>query len=331
MEETIIKEPIYSNIGYDDAFRTMVSKCDDILIPFVNYFFNENYNDTAVITRLQNEQLTEEKDKKPKKRITDSHFTITQSGETKKFHVECESKPYDGSLLLRLFEYDSEIAICDSEVEADTIIVRFPYTGLLMLRDSRKTPKTAKVIITTPDGEVTYRIPIMKEADFSLNEIFEKQLYLLIPFYIFNFEKDFKSINADKDKTEALGEMIKEIIVRLDDALKNSKLSANSHSVIMKVTHSVMSKLTKKHDAIQEKVGDIMGGKVLDDPEVAVYKYGLAKGISQGISQGEANATFKFVQKGKLTLEEGATELGMTVAEFEEAMTKAGFKLPETV
>ncbi len=92
-----------------------------------------------------------------------------------------------------------------------------------------------------------------------------------------------------------------------------------------------MSKLTKKHDAIQEKVGDIMGGKVLDDPEVAVYKYGLAKGISQGISQGEANATFKFVQKGKLTLEEGAAELGMTVAEFEKAMTKAGFKLPETV
>ena len=40
---------------------------------------------------------------------------------------------------------------------------------------------------------------------------------------------------------------------------------------------------------------------------------------------------FKLVQKGMLTIEEGASELGMTPEEFKESMMKAGFKVPETV
>ena len=39
----VIKKPVYSDIAYDDAFRTMEGECDDVLIPFVNYFFSENY------------------------------------------------------------------------------------------------------------------------------------------------------------------------------------------------------------------------------------------------------------------------------------------------
>ncbi|MBQ8138030.1 MAG: hypothetical protein IJ195_01085 [Lachnospiraceae bacterium] len=64
---------------------------------------------------------------------------------------------------------------------------------------------------------------------------------------------------------------------------------------------------------------------------IKAYKEGEEKGISQGISQGEASATFKYVQKGKLTIEEGASELGMTPEGFMESMAKAGFKVPETV
>ena len=58
---------------------------------------------------------------------------------------------------------------------------------------------------------------------------------------------------------------------------------------------------------------------------------GISQGITQGIAQGEASAMFKLVQKGMLTTEEGASELGMTPEEFKESMMKAGYKVPETV
>jgi hypothetical protein len=47
--------PLYSEFAYDDAFRTMETECDDIVIPFVNYFYNENYDKAAVITRMDKE------------------------------------------------------------------------------------------------------------------------------------------------------------------------------------------------------------------------------------------------------------------------------------
>ena len=70
--------PFFSEFSYDDAFRTMETECDDIVIPFVNYFYNENYDENAQISRLRNEHFIEHEDQSDEKRITDSHFKITQ-------------------------------------------------------------------------------------------------------------------------------------------------------------------------------------------------------------------------------------------------------------
>ena len=64
---------------------------------------------------------------------------------------------------------------------------------------------------------------------------------------------------------------------------------------------------------------------------IKAYKEGEETGRAQGIFQGEASAMFKLVQKGMLTIEDGASELEMTPEEFKESMMKAGYKVPETV
>ena len=50
-------EELYTEFAYDDAFRTMVVKCDDLLLPFLNYTFGEHYDNTARIIRGCNEHL----------------------------------------------------------------------------------------------------------------------------------------------------------------------------------------------------------------------------------------------------------------------------------
>ena len=282
------KPPIYSDFAYDDAFRTMETECDDILIAFVNYFYNEHYDNTAKITRLRNEHFIEHEDQSDEKRITDSHFRITQDGVSKVYHFECESKTYDNSILVRLFEYDSQIAIDESNPDGSILRIRFPYTGLLLLRKSPKVPERAEIIIETPKGQVSYDIKMIQMSDFSIDTIFEKRLYLMIPFYIFNYESEFNLINNDKDKTEALVKVFKDIIDHLDNELENGRLSAFSHNVIIRLTHKVIYKLTMKHTNVQEKVGGIMGGKVLDLPEIRVFHDGLEKGEAIGLAKGEA-------------------------------------------
>jgi len=69
-------------------------------------------------------------------------------------------------------------------------------------------------------------------------------------------------------------------------------LSVFSHNVIIRLTHKVVYKLTMKHTNVQEKVGAIMGGKVLDLPEIRVFHDGLEKGeaigLEKGLAKGEA-------------------------------------------
>lgn len=280
-------KPVYSDIAYDDAFRMMESNCNDILLPFVNYFFGENYDENAVITRMRNEHFVENKDHSKEKRITDSYFSIRQNGIDKRYHLECESETYDGTILVRLFEYDALVAADSSEKRTGTIRVRFPHSGLLLLRESEKAPEKAEVIIETPEGSTSYHVVIMKESDFTIENIFDKQLYLMIPFYIFNYENELKDINNNEERLEDLTNLYREIVEKLDDELRNGRLQERSYGVIITVTHSVLYKLTMNHEKVQEKVGDIMGGKELELPEVVLYKKGFEEGKVEGKLEGE--------------------------------------------
>ncbi|WP_026488047.1 hypothetical protein [Butyrivibrio sp. XBB1001] len=303
--------PLYSEFAYDDAYRTMETECDDIVIPFVNYFYNENYDNTAKITRLRNEHFVEHADQSDEKRITDSHFEITQDDVSKNYHLECESRPYDQSILVRIFEYDTQTALDKSKSEGNVLRVRFPYTGLILLRTSSTSPDRAEIIIETPNGEVNYDVKIIKVSDFSIDNIFENRLYMMIPFYIFNFESEFKAINEDEDRTEKLADVFRDIIDRLDRELEKGNLSALSHNVIIRLTHKVVYKLTMKHDKVQDKVGGIMGGKVLDLPEIRIFHEGKAEGLKEGKAEGlkEGEAERKKLSDENAELEEEVSSL----------------------
>ena len=81
----------------------------------------------------------------------------------------------------------------------------------------------AKVIIDTPNGEINYDVTMMQISDFTIDSIFENKLYLMIPFYIFNYEKEFKKNNLDKQKTEALANVFRGILNRLDIELEKER------------------------------------------------------------------------------------------------------------
>lgn len=52
----------------------------------------------------------------------------------KKYRLECESSLPDGRMIIRLFEYDAQIALDEGEVANETLTVTFPNTAVLYLR-----------------------------------------------------------------------------------------------------------------------------------------------------------------------------------------------------
>ena len=91
--------------------------------------------------------------------------------------------------MIRLFEYDAQIALDEGKITEETLTVTFPNTAVLYLRTYKKTPDKMKYVIITPGGKVQYDVPVIKVQAYSLDDIFEKRLLMLIPFYIFSHKK----------------------------------------------------------------------------------------------------------------------------------------------
>lgn len=77
---------------------------------------------------------------------------------------------------------------------------------------------------------------------------------------------------------------------------KTGNLSAVSYDAIIRLTYSVAYKLTMKEDKVQRKVGDVMGGKVLDLPCFQIFDQGVEKGIEQGLEQGTDKGIRIFIE-----------------------------------
>ncbi|MCR4943348.1 MAG: hypothetical protein K5986_02595, partial [Clostridium sp.] len=296
MTEEQRDNPLYSDTAYDDAFRTMESRCDDLVIPFVNHMFGENYDSKAVIKRLRNEHFVEHENESSEKRITDSNFEIISEGKTKKYHLECEAQKYTGEILVRIFEYGTQIAKDEAAGDKYKRTFMFPNSGVLLLRKIKDAPEAATIGIILPDGrEVAYQVPLVKMSDYDIDAIFSKRLYMLLPFYIFNYEKELEDINDNEEKLEKMFSVYEEIYDRLDNVLEQGNLSEISFHAIIRLIHKVAYNLSKKCEKVQKKVGDIMGGKVLDLPEFVAYDQAKAEGKAKGKAEERAKGINIFV------------------------------------
>jgi len=127
----------------------------------------------------------------------------------------------------------------------------------------------------------------MKMSDYDVETIFENRLYMLIPFYIFNYENQLQEMNGNKAMLDELILGYRYIFERLEKEQKMGNLSELSLSAIIKLTYRVAYKLTRKQEKVQEKVGEVMGGKVLDLPEFRIYDQGKAEGLAEGAKERE--------------------------------------------
>ena len=134
MENQTTSLPAPSPTAYDDAFRTMLNDCSALIIPVVNLYFNENYTGNEKIIFSKNEHYLAHSDSTEDKRITDSSFIIVRADKTqKRYHIECEEQ-LNGSILVRIFEYDAQIALDDRTIYGAELTVSFPHSAVMALR-----------------------------------------------------------------------------------------------------------------------------------------------------------------------------------------------------
>ena len=100
----------FVNTPYDDVFRTLINDCSSLIIPMINEVFGERYTGKEKIVFSPNEHFMNRQDGEEGERVSDTSFKIIAGTESKKYHWECQSSA-DSSMLVRFFEYDTQIAL----------------------------------------------------------------------------------------------------------------------------------------------------------------------------------------------------------------------------
>ena len=303
-------EKINTGTPYDDVFRTLMNDCTELIIPVVNEVFGEYYSGEEQITFLPNEHFMSRQGTDTKEKITDSCFEI--HGRTRKrYHIECQSTA-DQSMVIRMFEYDSQIALDNGEIEENRLTVTFPGSAVIYLRHTRTTPDAMKVEINTPGGAITYEIPVLKTQKYTIDEIFDKKLLILIPFYIFTYESRFPEYEEDSEKLNELKKEYVQIRNRLEDLCKTGEISEYIKCTVVDMSNKVIEQIALKYAKVRKEVTSVMGGKILEYEAKTI----LQRGIQEGLQEGRIRSYVELVKDGLLPIEEAAKRLNMKEEEL---------------
>lgn len=165
------------------------------------------------------------------------------------------------------------------------------------------------IIIEVSGNSIEYCVPVIKVSDYSIEYIFNRKQYILIPFYIFSHEKDFDNYNTNSNHLEKLYEEYQYIISRLDKLVEWGEITAFDRSTILELSKDVIQELTKKHTNLQRKVGELMQGEIIYTEARRLRDEGISIGFRQGISQGRIEAYIDMIKDGIISISDAAKRL----------------------
>lgn len=276
---------------FDDVFRTILEKMPQLMIPLINEVFHTTYTSEDLKAQLKNEHVDVVLGKK---RTTDSLLYIGD----KRYHLECQKNP-DSTIAVRMFEYDVTIAVEESRKNGGNEIV-FPESGLLYLTHNKSVGNSVCVPVRFQDGYVhPYEVPVLKAQEYSKEDIFQKELYVLLPYYVLRYEKAFAQIDKDVILQEQLAGEYENICEQLSNAVEPAVY--NELAVMMK---EILERETREYANIRERMVDVMGGEVME-----LYSERLIRLERSAIVE-------KLIEKQGLTAEEACELVDLKVEDY---------------
>jgi len=276
---------------FDDVFKTECEKLRAFLVPLIKEVFGLDctIEEGSSVQGEPSERylINSTKPVSVSKRFTDSCLRIGN----KLYHVECESQN-DGSILLRLAEYNVRIAIDNAVNDAtnDRVIIRLPESALLRLRSSENNPKISYRTIeyAYEEQSISIKTPVMNVQAYSADEIFEKKLYFLIPFYCIRYEKRFGHFSeTDPEECDKIYLELKEYYDCVYSKCVSGEITEDEARKLAELSRIILSHITADLDKDErERMVNAVGGQVLELQEDRWIKQGIEQGLKQGIGQG---------------------------------------------
>ena len=178
-----------------------------------------------------------------------------------------------------------------------TMIEKMPYLAVPLINEVFHTSYPENVPIVQlrnehqqENGEII--------TDSCLNSIFEKNLLMLLPFYIMRYEKDIHEMSENPEMFQSLLNDYEEIRINLERELSGADKTA-LYMNLNKLIIEIADYICRNEKTVRKGIGEIMGGKVLEleserlerlqkEAEAEAKAIGEARGRAIGEARGRA-------------------------------------------
>lgn len=239
---------------FDKVFLAGCSWHIRLVIPLIREVFKLDIPDDAIIESLSNEQVEHVYDEYGNetlvKRITDAIFKF--DGNT--YHFECESKN-DGQIMLRISQYDMNIAFRNAEYDKYSVNMELPETAVIFLRNHRNIPDEGAITYRKGNQELTHKVPFLKVKEYSLEDLSDKHLYILLPFYLMRYEY---AIKHTKNKYGLIENEARRVYDVIECAYKAGLIGMTEYENILSLCKNVIDVISKDTE-IEERLVEAMG------------------------------------------------------------------------
>ncbi len=219
-----------------------------------------------------------------------------------------------------MFEYDTVIALESTIDKEDCIEIEYPASCVVYLRGTGKESRKKVLRLKFPDGSThDYKPEIIEVAAYDLDEMFDKKLRLMIPFYLIRYESALKKNDPDDTELQKLLEETRKISNCLNrQAQGEGKFEFDVN--LMGLTKKIADYLCRTADKNKERIGEIMGGKVLELESDRLRAEGRMEGRMEGHAEGCAEVYSRFIIKGMISYEDASRESGLSIEDLKKAV-----------
>lgn len=257
MEKDKIKE-IKKNkktTNYDGIVKQIINNMQtDKIIQFLGNLFEKNYTSESKLIKLNSETQNIDNER----RISDLYLKVDDDF----FNIEIQSTD-DQTMAMRIFEYGMRGALAHGRTYSEDfskLTLDIPEPVVIYLRKTGNTPDKFTIEFNFPDKAeaVAYEAKVKFVEDYSIDDMIQKQLYPMMPFYPMRYEKIINAIHEPQLEDAINSDMIN-VIRKLKPLITERKIEPGDLSYIVDSIAVVYENMMLRSKNVnKEKVGATM-------------------------------------------------------------------------
>ena len=290
---------------------------DTLVLMMLGSLFEDDYTGKEVVVEYGNTEFISDR---LERFHSDLEITINAGNLIRNYHIEFQTQN-DRSMVIRMFRYGFEKSLEFLNVveEKPRIRLEFPKQLVILLEENKAIGPFLEMDLVLPnDDTITYQVPVLKLWEYDLNNLKNRNLYLLVPFKVFDFRKDIESIvsgsrpEPEKKRLitaefERMLATIREITLIVGELYFKKEINTYDLEQMLLIINNLTEYLYQRYSDYQEKPLNEEVGKmlttlinpaILEQGREEGVKEGVKEGIKEGIKEGKADVARNMLREG---------------------------------